>query len=891
MRLIPKKSKIGTSIFRGLSLRDILVMIVMILLAFAILLSNLPGKWYVLVFYVVLCAMMLIGDSDRRAYGEMYQLLKFAVSEKTYKNTKKKHTIDKLIPFNDIGDDGIVDYGEYFGAVLTVGSCEFGLLEEYQQNSKIQAFAKALNSLNNTATLQLVKVDRPINYDEISARLFEKITQAKERRESTVKSNILKSRLAQIDDFNNVTPQYRPYYYLVVYDDTRQMVLSQLEMLYQTITNIGLECHQLNKIECANFYKYCFAHNFDERDALEFDGYAAEYVKPQSVKFGTTYTQIDDIYSFTFAISDYPLYVGNAWGAELFNIPNTKVVLTMKPVEKGKAVKRIDHAITEMRARDMPKASEQISQETHVGTMAALIESLQNGNETLLDCTLTITGFNYSKAENALFRKEIYRQITSSGFRVNSMYARQFEGFVASSISRRTGFKSIECGINSESLAAIFPFVFSSCIEDDGICIGYDNYPIILDIWKRGEQHTNSNIVVIGKPGSGKSFFTSTLIANLYSDNVQIFILDPENEYNILCENVGGKYVDVGNASVGRINPLHIFQTLSDDGTQSDPEVVYSAHLRFLENFFKITMEGITSDSLEELNNNIVNLYESRKIKPTTDVSNFTSDQFPTFDDLLAVIDKEITKEKNNKNGVSRLANLERVRVYLEKFATGGRYAQLWNGASTLESNEKFIVFNFQSLFASNNYIVINAQMLLLLRYLEQKIINIREINRNNPDQNIHPIIVIDEGHSFINEKYPVALDFIHNEFKRIRKYNGSMMFLTQNLADILGNQSIVAKTSAIINNSQYSFIFGLNPADVSALEELYKSSGGINDTERNAIATASRGDCFAVHSARERSLFHVEATETVRRLFMERGATFDVNQTDDVVDTDDTTE
>ncbi len=891
MRLIPKKSKIGTSIFRGLSLRDILAMIVMIVLAVAILLSNLPGKWYVLVFYVVLCLMMMIGDCERRAYGEIYQLIKFAVSEKTYNNTKKKHTIDKLIPFKDIGDDGIIDYGEYFGAVLTVGSCEFGLLEEPQQNTKISLFAKALNSLNNTATLQLVKVDRPINYDEISARLFNKIAQAEERRDSAVKINILKSRLAQIDEFNNIAPQYRPYYYLVVYDDTRQMVLSQLEMLYRVVLNIGLECHQLNKIECANFYKYCFAHNFDERAAVEFDGYAADYVKPQSIKFGTTYTQIDNIYSFTFAISDYPLYVGNAWGAELFNIPNTKVVLTMKPVEKGKAVKRIDHAITEMRARDMYKASEQISQETHVGTMAALIESLQNGNETLLDCTLTVTGFNYSKEDNALFRKEIYRQITSSGFRVNSMYARQFEGFVASNISRRTGFKAIERGINSESLAAIFPFVFSSCIEDDGIYLGYDNYPIILDIWKRNEQYSNSNIVVIGMSGKGKSFFTNTLITNLYSDNVQIFILDPENEYNTLCENVGGKYIDVGSASVGRLNPLHIFQTLSDDGTQSDPEVVYSAHLRFLEDFFKITMDGITSDSLEELNNNVVALYESRKIKPTTDVSGFKPEQFPTFDDLLAVIEKEITKEKRNKNGVDRLSNLERVRTYLEKFATGGRYAQLWNGASTLESNENFVVFNFQSLFASKNYIVINAQMLLLLRYLEQKIINIREINRNNPDQNIHPLIAIDEGHSFINAKYPVALDFIYNEFKRIRKYNGAMMFLTQNLADILGNQSIVSQTSAIINNSQYSFIFGLNPADVSALEELYNSSGGINETERNAIATASRGDCFAVHSARERSLFHVEATETVHRLFTERGVTFDNYSYNEVVDTDDTSE
>ena len=104
---------------------------------------------------------------------------------------------------------------------------------------------------------------------------------------------------------------------------------------------------------------------------------------------------------------------------------------------------------------------------------------------------------------------------------------------------------------------------------------------------------------------------------------------------------------------------------------------------------------------------------------------------------LRSMIYLRLSKRKSQKKNATkrdgRLSNLERVRTYLEKFATGGRYAQLWNGSSTLESNENFVVFNFQSLFASKNYIVINAQMLLLLRYLEQKIINIREINRNNP--------------------------------------------------------------------------------------------------------------------------------------------------------------
>ena len=48
------------------------------------------------------------------------------------------------------------------------------------------------------------------------------------------------------------------------------------------------------------------------------------------------------------AVADYPLRVKNAWGSELFNIPNTKVVMHIKPVDKFKAIRRIDKVIGEM---------------------------------------------------------------------------------------------------------------------------------------------------------------------------------------------------------------------------------------------------------------------------------------------------------------------------------------------------------------------------------------------------------------------------------------------------------------------------------------------------------------------------------------------------------------
>lgn len=91
---------------------------------------------------------------------------------------------------------------------------------------------------------------------------------------------------------------------------------------------------------------------------------------------------------------------------------------------------------------------------------------------------------------------------------------------------------------------------------------------------------------------------------------------------------------------------------------------------------------------------------------------------------------------------------------------------------------------------------------------------------------------------------------------------------MTQNLSDIFGNEKVIQKTSAIVNNSQYSFVFGLAPADLEILTDLYKNVGGLNPTERAFISDAGNGDCFAICSARQRTRFHIEAHDTVRAMF-----------------------
>ena len=208
---------------------------------------------------------------------------------------------------------------------------------------------------------------------------------------------------------------------------------------------------------------------------------------------------------------------------------------------------------------------------------------------------------------------------------------------------------------------------------------------------------------------------------------------------------------------------------------------------------------------------------------------------------------------------------------YIAKFSSGGRKASIWNGPSTITTDENFTVFNFQSLLANRNGTIANAQMLLVLKYIDNEIIKNREYNtRNNLSRKV--VVVIDEAHVFIDEKYPVALDFMYQLAKRIRKYNGMQIVITQNIKDFVGTEEIARKSTAIINACQYSFIFALAPNDMADLCKLYEKAGGINENEQEQIIGAPRGQAFTVMSSSSRTSFKIEVPKDMVEMFRHRG-------------------
>ncbi len=953
MRIIPKKTKVTTELFKGVSILDVIIGMLGAMMCIAVLTSNLPYKLWIVIGVLAFFVFLLMPMDDEKVYMFVYHLLLHLArpSRVIGKGDKQKPSdinVNDITPFTGVEDEFICYNGEYFATVIEIPSIEFRFFSESRQNSIIDRnIGAVLRTISGAQTGALVKIDRPVIYDDYIETEKRKIAELKQafledvinEFELTERIGIIYDRISEINRINFADKVYRPFHYLVFFEEKKPILSEQTKNAMVQIRAAGMIPKQLTGKELAIFLKYQYTQIFDERevDKLTPDEYM-NWILPEKIEFGSRQIKYDGLVTHTLKVLDYPMIVGNAWGHKLFNMPNTRVVMKFKPVERYQSIRRIDRAIEELRGQysETGKASRLMEINEHISSLAELLSTLQSENETLFDTNTYVTIYDYeltqryrrqadaaaaaakekaererlakeakqnknkkspktedapaksaekpdekknesvtanqskesttsSQGQYVSLKKKIKRSLSEAGFKTQDLFIQTFDAYASSHISAFDSFGKKSRGIHSSSIAASFPFVYPFLKDKDGMCFGTTGgNPVFVNFFQRDTERVNSNMVIIGKSGSGKSFATKTVLSNLAADNSKIFILDPENEYGVLAKKLGGKMIDVGKATEGNLNPFHIITAVSDDEEESVSNS-FNAHLQFLEEYFRTILPGVDNDSLEYLNNLLPRLYADKDIDQSTDLSSLKAEDYPIFDDLYDKIltDFQLSNSEYSKKNLRILLN------YISKFSSGGRNSHLWNAPSSIDTAENFIVFNFQSLLANRNNIIANAQMMLVLKYLDNEIIKNRDYNiMNHADRKI--VIVIDEAHVFIDEKYPIALDFMYQLAKRIRKYNGMQIIITQNIKDFVGTEELARKSTAIINACQYSFIFPLAPNDMHDLCKLYEKAGGINESEQEQIINNPRGRAFVVTSPSSRTCVDIVATKDIQSLFTE---------------------
>lgn len=885
VRIVPRKTKVKLEFVKGFTGIDLIIALVVCAVLIVLAASNFPGHIWIAMAWAILGLSLFfkIADSDR-FYVTISHLARYSMQKKKYEKSPKKGkaNIKDIIPFESIYQDRCISYGNYYAEVLEIKPILFDLLNEYSQNNVIDVgFGNALRRLDDNQVCEIVKINKAMvldnysynenkKYDRLLDQLYEKQMSQKE---IDARAPIFEERVSFLEDKNRTNKIYKDYFYLVVMgkdiEALENTVNGMITSLATSLTPV--QATRLTGAELAIFLRANYNREFNERDleSVPFSEYI-DWATPEKIKFSSAKYNIDGRNYRTYAISEYPLQVGNAWGASFFLLDRTKVVMKFQKAPKYDSEKKIDKAIMDMETKlyKTGKSSTRIELSTHLDTLRNLLAELKNSNQQLYDVNTFIT------CEDSA-RKDVKAVLKQEGYRYTELFARQIDAFISTGISMRDNIKELQRGIPTYTLAGVFPFVSSELQDENGFYLGDNEYPVFVDFFKRDPQRVNSNMMIIGKSGSGKSFATKTLLANFAADNTKIFICDPEKEYATLADRLHGKLIDVGSSLQGIINPFNVIRALDKDDDEKDPTLrdkqvkvddSFNQHLQFLEQFLRTILQGISSDAFEVINSLVLDLYAKFNINEMTDLKYLKPTDYPTFDDLYDLLNERLAEAKEE----FLINNLRVAQTYIRKFARGGRNANLWNGPTSIETNENFVCFNFQSLIAGNNEMLTSAQMLLVFKYIESEVINNKDYNELHKT-NRKIIVVVDEAHIFINPKYPIALNFMTSMAKRIRKYGGMQIVITQNINDFVGSEEIKRQSTAVINACQYSLIFSLSPNDVNDLIELYKNSGGINKEERNRIVSASVGQAFVITSPTARTMVQIHPLEYVHSIIESR--------------------
>ena len=926
-RLIPGKTKVKIELFKGVRVADVLVGLVAFLLLVFVLISSMPYKFYIVLGVLFIAGILLVRTDGVPIYTYLLHMLRHLAYRRTYRRevadaqlldpekskeeafsylfededstdaekepSKKGEPMEYLSAFTNI-NDGCICYGSsYYGAVLEIPAVEFRFFSTYRRENTIEnGLGKLLRTIHTTYGANIVKLERPIHYEAYLAREHEKLEQLRgsfekgllTEAELQARVEIMYDRISAVENLCGREKIVDPFYYIVLFDGDKRQLETQMNNAISVLKSAEMQPKRLNDKELAVFLKYtnCLDINEEELELLKPADYA-RWAMPQTVTVKSRTVEVNRIVTHNMCAVNFPTTVSDAWLAGVFSMPATKCVIKCRPMDRDKAIRSIDRALQELRGQYSTTGvdSKRMELQIHIETLGSLLATLQQDNESLLEFSIYVTAYDLvaTEKEPSLptpkrsllpripnMKRTVRKAWQESGIRLNNMEFTQMEAYIGSQISAWDPMHKESRGIPSNSLAAAYPWIYAGVSDVGGIRMGRsEGVPVFVDFFRRDSERVNSNMVIIGKSGSGKSYATKSLLANLAAEDSKIFILDPENEYTALAENLHGKFINVGNAQNGRLNPFHIITSLDDDEAGEETANSYSTHLQFLEEFFRQILPDCDNDAREYLNALVDRVYINKGITPDTDLSRLRPEDYPVFDDLYDTILAEFQQTDNEYIR----SNLRVLMNYVSKFSAGGRNATIWNGPSTITTDENFTVFNFQSLLANRNATVANAQMLLVLKYIDNEIIKNRDYNTKHGLKR-KVVVVIDEAHVFIDTKFPVALDFMFQLAKRIRKYNGMQIVITQNIKDFVGSEEIARKSTAIINACQYSFIFALAPNDMDDLCKLYEKAGGINENEQEQITTAPRGQTFAVMSPTSRTTFRVEVPESIVQMFKE---------------------
>ena len=351
--------------------------------------------------------------------------------------------------------------------------------------------------------------------------------------------------------------------------------------------------------------------------------------------------------------------------------------------------------------------------------------------------------------------------------------------------------------------------------------------PVAIDIsGKEGKNKItdNSNFFILGPSGSGKSFFTNSMVRQLWEQNTDVVLVDTGNSYEGLCDYVNGKYISYTEEHPITMNPFAIKR-----------EELNIEKIGFLKNLVMLIWKGTngkitkTEDHLIE---DVITEYYDAHFR-TGQVKKLS---FNTFYEYSTRRIPEIVRD-NNLEGI----DLATYNYLLKGFYKGGNYELTLNeNLDTALFDETFIVFEIDSI--KDDPLLFPLVTLIIMDVFIQKM----RIKKNRK------VLVIEEAWKAIAS--PMMAEYIKYLYKTARKFWASVGVVTQEIQDIVGSPIV---KEAIINNSDVIMLL-----DQSKFKERFD--------EIKAILGLTEVDCRKIFTINR--LENKEGRSFFREVFIRRG-------------------
>jgi conjugal transfer ATP-binding protein TraC len=525
-----------------------------------------------------------------------------------------------------------------------------------------------------------------------------------------------------------------------------------------------------------------------------------DFIAPSSLEFSATHFQLGTRYARTYYVYGYPRQIYTGWLSSMVNLDEVMdLSMYIYPVESQVVLENLRKKVTQL------EAGIQIDSEKgrirDPGKQASILDAeemrdkLQVGEERFFRFGLYFTMYGSSVEELEFISHKVESMLGQQLVFSKPATSQQEQG-LNSTVPQMVDQLQIRRNMSTGALSTSFPFTSADLSQDNGILYGINMHNSGLVIFDRFSLE-NGNSVVFAKSGAGKSFTVKLEALRSMMFGTEIFIIDPENEYQRMCEAVGGAYVRLSLSSVTRINPFDLPRVV--DSEEADNAL--RSNLITLHGLLRLMMGGaqaqmlggnatvmpaLTPNEEADLDAALIETYAKAGI--TNDPLTHTGLP-PTIADLYDTL--------LHMGGTGPQLS-QRLRKY-----TTGTFAGIFSQQSNININNPLVVFNIRDLEDELRPVA----MYIVLNYIW---------NKTKSDQK-RRILIVDEAWQLM--KYEDSANFLFSLAKRARKYNLGITTITQDVEDFMGSRM----GRAIVANASMQFLLKQSPSAVDVLTDVFK--------------------------------------------------------------------